>query len=1112
MRHQNPIRQICQSQGNFCSFAVYVVVFVFFYLQPRTGYSQVAADFTTDTTNGCVPFTVHCTSTQNEGVTSWYWTAGNGQTSTAQNPTFTFTRPGKYRIKLKTSDNSSADSVSRDVFANGIYSGFTYQYNTICTVPVAVNFTSHDTSADGNYHWDFGDSAVSIARNPAHTYRSQGRYMVRLTTYSKEGCIDSTVKIIETGKVAVDFTSPDTACSNSTVTFTSTSSSVPKSARWTINGEVVNRSVNGFPYTFTTPGTYTIQLTEDFGGCSFGKEKKIVILRKPTALFNQSGTLQNCLYPSVVQFSNASSDADTYIWDFGDGSPASSEPNPIHRYETAGQFSPALIAANANGCSDIITKPNLILLGPPIITGLQGLPASHCLPYAIHPMAIVNTPEPIAAYDWNFGNGDHAYDSSPAYTYRQQGYYDVTLILKTVSGCTDTFFVERAVSVGDSVVPDFTVDKTIACGSDVFTFTATASAKPASWSWRFGDGTTGGGQTISHRFLTTGSQTVSVDAANYGCRVRKEKKDLLIVKPPIAGIAVQYDCTNQLQVKYKDATQGALSWQWDFGDGSPVSSEQNPPLHVYSSSGIYKVKLSTGNEACKSTDSVTVSVLNTKPVFTYNPANGYVCRKQGIEMAATNPEYIADYYWNFDDGKSAFSNTFIVKQYDKAGVYHPSLVARYKNGCYDTLYSPEPVHVTGPTASFDAGDGINCLNNDVVFKDKSVTDDAHKIVSWWWNCGDAYSEIRTTSPFSHTYAKSGSYAASLLVKDNNNCTDTAYFTVKISALPKVNAGNDTFVCEGSKVQLQAGGALSYVWNKDNTLNCVSCGSPVASPLKEARYVVTGTDGNNCSASDTVLVQVVRPFNLSVTAQSSGICQTKSTRLTATGTDLYSWQPAAGLDDASAASPLASPDVTTQYFVTGTDKHHCFSQRGEITVNVYPRPQVNISDSFIIAEKGDVNLLQTTGSDNIASWLWSPPAGLSCNDCPQPLSTANKTITYTAVVYTDHGCSDTDKITIQVLCNQNKIFIPTGFTPNHDGTNDFFFVKSSTDNPIRSFSIYSRNGERIFLKTNTVTNNPAQGWDGTYKSIPISGGVYIYRIEILCNDEVIPFTGTITLLR
>ena len=1075
--------------------------------------AQVSAAFTVDSIMGCAPFTVHCTPTMPGNVVKWEWTTSDGQSSSDTNVIFIFSKRGGIRIKLKVSDYSVSDSFSRDIIVNGISPQFTYQYNNICSTPIPVQFAPPATTTPGNYHWDFGDGTVSIEAKPSHTYLSQGSYAIQLITYSNDGCVDSSTKTLQTGQVAVDFDAPASVCSSTPVTFTATSSSIPKSARWTINGVVVSGSINGFRYTFATAGTYTVKLTENFGGCTFSKEKQVTVWQRPTARFSESGTLQSCIYPSVVQYTNTSQGADSYSWYFGDSSPPSFQASPAHNYMLAGQFSPQLIASSANGCADTLVKTNLILLGPPIISRLQNLPHSRCLPDALKTSAFMVTPEPVVSYNWNFGDGGHSTDSSPAYTYTKQGYYDVSLIVSTASGCTDTFLVKKAVSAGDSVVPNFTVDKTTACASDSFHFTATTPSKVNSLQWNFGERAySSNNYKQNYLYHTVGYQTVSLTANNNGCYVKTTKKDYVYIKPPVAKIAVRYDCTNQLNVAFADSSQQAQSWRWNFGDGSPQYTGQQPPLHQYTASGIYTVTLATANAECKSTDTLIVPVLNTKPVFTFTPSDGYLCRKASIIMGASNPEYIADYYWDFDNGKSAFSSTSISTYYDKAGVYKPSLVTKYKNGCRDTLYSPQPVHVTGPTAAFNTGAVPNCLNDAVTFVDKSLTDGAHAIVSWQWNSGDNYSKTQTSAPFSHSYAGYGNYKASLLIRDNNNCTDTAYYTVKVNKLPSISAGRDTFVCDGkNKVLLTATGGVSYAWNANASLSCVNCASPVASTFQSSAYIVTGTDANGCTNTDTVQVQVVRPFNMSV-QPSSEICETKKALLSVSGADLYNWQPPDGLSNASSANPYASPRQTTKYIVTGQDKYHCFSQRGEVLVIVHPKPVFSIDSSLFIAQKGDINLLQTTGSDDIVSWQWSPLVGLSCTDCAQPYLTAVKSLTYTAIAATDYGCTDTDKVSIHVLCNQSKIYIPTAFTPNNDGRNDWFYVMSSIDNPVVSFAIYNRNGERLFSKTNILSNAPSQGWNGVYKGQPVSQDTYIYRIEMKCNDEVVPLMGTVTVVR
>ncbi len=93
------------------------------------------------------------------------------------------------------------------------------------------------------------------------------------------------------------------------------------------------------------------------------------------------------------------------------------------------------------------------------------------------------SPEPVASYLWNFGDGSFSTDSMPSVAYTQQGTYSVSLVVKTLSGCVDTFRIQNAVAVGDSIVPDFSVDKNTICTSDSVRFSASANKYVSTWIW-----------------------------------------------------------------------------------------------------------------------------------------------------------------------------------------------------------------------------------------------------------------------------------------------------------------------------------------------------------------------------------------------------------------------------------------------------------------------------------------------------------------------------------------------------------------------------------------------------------------------------------------------------
>lgn len=1073
-----------------------------------TAQEVVQASFSNFDFEGCVPVKIQFADNSTGGPTSWFWDFGDGHTSTLQNPSNTYTIPGRHRVKLVVKNAVSSDSTYNDINISGAKADFTYTYTDICKTPTTFNFKVNSPRNDILYHWDFGDSQKSIFTSATNTYNDVGKYRVSLTTISPEGCQDSIIKVVQVGGSTIDFKVPALICENEYITIEDTSTPRPLSASWLVNNQVVQQNADDLTYKFTSPGTYTIQLNANYGSCSNTATKQIQVLKKPVASFSLNGKLKSCTYPDTVQFVNKSANAVSFKWYFGDNT-TSTDANPIHIYQE-GRFSPMLVAYNANGCTDTLVQTDAVFLGGAVINSIN-LPDSGCAPHPITFVPDLSAPDSIVSYSWDFGDGGTDVGKQPSHTYSTPGRYKVSLTVNTITGCTTTLSIPNAVAVGTHSVPDFTADKTTVCGSERVAFLGTASGPVTSWRWNFNGVNGAVTQNTAYYFRDTGKQTVRLIVNNGGCLDSVVKHDLIVVNPPVASFKAQFDCQNRSTVTFIDKSIAPQSWLWNFGD-STSSTEQNPPVHNYSNSGRYYVSLTSTNGSCTSTYKAAIDIINTKPVFTFLPEDGHVCRKANIEIGVSNPSYVLDYLWNLGDGRTLFSDTSINISYLKAGKYYPSLIARYTNGCQDTLISSDSIDVTGPTASFATASPAVCLNDTTRFVDNSLSDGEHEIINHVWDYGDGITESNNSEPYNHLYATSGSFKATLAVADNNNCADTSYYNVLVNALPVVSAGLDTFVCEGSGAMLQPSGALSYVWNSDPTLSCLSCTNPVATPLQDTNYIVTGTDANSCRATDTVRIAVVHPQTLKLENAPLSICVANSIQLNASGTDLYSWSPADGLDNPAIGNPLASPAATTTYYVTGTDNEKCFSQTDSVLVTVHPLPSVTIINNYLAVEKGSRTLIATTGSDDIKQWFWSPSSGLSCTDCPQPIVEAEKNITYTAKVQTEFGCTDTAQLTVHVLCNQSKIYIPSAFTPNGDGKNDRFYVLSSIDNPIRSFVVYNRAGEIVFSKEGNSTNYSADGWDGTYRGIPVAAGTYIYRIMVKCNDAIVPFTGTITLIR
>jgi gliding motility-associated-like protein len=250
-----------------------------------------------------------------------------------------------------------------------------------------------------------------------------------------------------------------------------------------------------------------------------------------------------------------------------------------------------------------------------------------------------------------------------------------------------------------------------------------------------------------------------------------------------------------------------------------------------------------------------------------------------------------------------------------------------------------------------------------------------------------------------------------------------------------------------------------------------------------------------------------------TVTTDTLCEGESYQLVASGADRYSWSPATGLSDSSIANPVARPATTTLYTVVGTDYRGCFYDTASVPVVVYPIPDFNIINDKITTSSGTVIPIQTTSSPDIIRWRWIPSYGLSCTDCPQPVLTAGRDITYRVVVFNEGGCRSEETLVVTVTCNEGNVYVPNTFSPNNDGMNDVFFPRGKGVNMAKSIRIFNRWGGIVFQRQNFSVNDAAAGWNGMYNNQLAPADVYVYELEVICeNNQVINHKGNITLLR
>jgi gliding motility-associated-like protein len=343
------------------------------------------------------------------------------------------------------------------------------------------------------------------------------------------------------------------------------------------------------------------------------------------------------------------------------------------------------------------------------------------------------------------------------------------------------------------------------------------------------------------------------------------------------------------------------------------------------------------------------------------------------------------------------------------------------------------------------------------------------------------------------------------------CSDTATKIIHVQPLPAPNVGLDTTLCLGQSVQLNATGANQYQWTPAAGLSCTTCASPVANPTVSTQYSLLGTTAFGCTAFDSIWVYVIQPSTVLAPPDDS-LCYSQGISLTATGTQVYTWTPATGLSNTGVPNPVARPTSSITYTVTGSDYKGCFVTSDTVRVTVFPIPQVDIGHDTTISVGASLPIVANVSPD-VRDIRWEPTTSLSCLDCLDPVARPSTSITYTAVVTNDGGCTTTDEIHITVVCNNANIYMPNTFSPNGDGMNDVYYPRGHGIQAIKALRIFNRWGQIMYERQNFQANDASAAWDGRFHGTALPPDVYVYIMDYVCeNGVIVSQKGDITLIR
>ncbi|WP_306452327.1 PKD domain-containing protein [Foetidibacter luteolus] len=1078
------------------------------------------AAFSADPLESCARLPIKFKDLSTGKITDWFWNFGDGTSSTLQNPSHIYKDTGHFSITLTVMSAGCEDSVTikEYIHIKPPVSRFTTVVD--CSQPYFKQFTNRSIDAT-SYTWNFGDGNTSTEFNPKYTYAKPGNYRVKLSVANGQ-CTDEyeTSVLVIDEKPGFSYTAQSAGtdlCRNDSVVFTANNYNIDNIAgfSWVYGDGSTSgfgKSFSSKTYRYTKTGSFEPMLvTRDVLGCRDTVKKAINFnVYGPDAAFvNDAGTCIN----GSIEFTDKTKTDGTHpitqwIWSYGDGQQQTIATSPVsHQYTTADSFDVKLTVKDAFGCVDSVTKRNAVIITQPL-ADFKPRDSIRCTSSSV---GFTNLSEGLdLTYKWYYGNGKQGTTKNPGHTYAAEGIYTVALKVTDRFGCTDSITKANIVTISNPRAA-FTVTDTFATCPPLLIEPVNTSSGYSSVSWNFADGNTSDVYEPEHLFPQGGDYKVTLVAQGFG-NCTDTASQLIVLKGPSGRFTYpKLDSCAPASVPFVAEVKNTTTYIWGFGDGVTITAGSSTK-HTYKEAGNYLPNLVLiDNNNCKVgiAGKDTLQIAGIKAAFVpelISNCDSAVIRFR--DSSLTFNDEATTYNWVFGDGTVLNNRKNPAHAFNATGNYTVRLVVNSKLGCRSTASMEVNTTVNpSPKITITAPDSV-CVATAMQFA--SANADATPATYKWLFAGNDTSALQNPG---YTYATAGSYTASLIATNTFGCADTADHPLLVLNPPTVNAGADNSLCLGQTTNLQATGATTYQWAAHPSLSCTNCAAPMAAPDTATTYYVTGTTVAGCSATDSVLVSVKMPLQLTVSAGDT-LCVGQKVQLTASGAETYQWQPASLLTNPNSFNPEASPATTTTFTVTGSDNQGCFKETATVTITVYPKPSFNIIDSFKNLNIGLRDTLRTTASADVSGYRWEPATWLSCTDCPNPVTNAQANITYTAIAYNPGGCTATDQVTISVLCNNTNIFIPNTFSPNNDGANDYFFPRGADGYfSIKSMRIFNRWGQMIFERNNFKANDQSQGWNGIYNGRPQASDVYIYMIDIVCdNGNIFPMKGNVTLLR
>jgi gliding motility-associated-like protein len=810
---------------------------------------------------------------------------------------------------------------------------------------------------------------------------------------------------------------------------------------WNFNDGVFSTLTNP-THRFTSPGTKTVEMSYSNDGNTWYRcSQTLVINSVIDPSFTQVSGCQG--QATLTSTSTSVLPISSLTWQFGDGNSGTGA-TVNHQYANNASYYNVTLSVNDGVCTDAIQKTievNQLLAGF-TFTGICTDNPALFVDATAHS-------DIISSYTWSFGNSQTADYFDPVTYFHPAGTYTVSLTIKDADGCLDTY--TQPVTVIDFAQPTITA-------SGPLTFCRGASVNlnlPAGNTYYWNTSATTG--TINA--IQTGDYYAYVTNIATGCSGFSDTASVHVNIPPhpyIGNLSGVNELCQGEHINLRARANATVTYQWLL-DGNPVSTTNyiSTWYATAADDGDYVVIITDAN-GCKDTSDIENIIVHPSPA---NPAisqspGGQHCPGDVVTLSITGNDL---YLWN----NATYGNSITV-----SGGGNYSVTATNDFGCTITGYEYVYFSAAPDMRYFPTGCYQICENDNITVTGPTGAQ------TYQWSNGATTAGITLTATDDYSLSAT-SYAG---------CSaQSASFHVDVFDASNIQLGNDTFICPGQSVLLDAGVYTSFLWQNNST-------NQTYTATDTGTYFVQVTNNLGCISADTI--------HISSLAGAISL-----------GNDTFI---------CSGQTVLLDPGVYSSYLWqdNSTNQTYTVTTAGTYFVHVTVTGGCAASDTIVVSSSANGVLLgndQTIcngqsiilDAGSFASYVWN-------NTSTQQTLTVTTAGQYSVTVTTAGGCTATDDVMVTVdnavvnlggdltICagNTTVLSVGSGFTDIiwQDGSSGTTLTVSDTG----------------LYYVNVSTAAGCEASDSVYVSNYPVTPVGLPETDTLCDNHILlSVTGTFT---